>query len=104
MLKLPILEYEVHAAGSFFFRVDILRGSEEGEDALEVAAEDVTGVEGLFEVSRISPFKGLVSILPFSSNLNPFTINMLFSTFGIILSVDNLGHTISRRSGKDCFD
>jgi len=40
-----ILEYDVHAEGSFFFRVDILRGKEEGEDALDVAAEDVTGVE-----------------------------------------------------------
>ena len=71
----------------FFFRVDILRGIEEGDDALEVAADDVTGVEGLFGGSNTSPIGFLVSILPFSSNLNPFTINMLFSTFGTIFSL-----------------
>ena len=53
----------------------------EGDDAREVAADDVIGVEGLVGVSEISPLGFLVSILPFSSNLNPFTISILLVTF-----------------------
>ena len=59
----------------------------EGDDAREVAAEDVIGVEGLVGDSKISPFGFLVSILPFSSNLNPFTINILFVVFEFTFSV-----------------
>jgi hypothetical protein len=49
-----------------------------GEDVRDVAAEDVSGVEGVFECTNVSPFGVLISLL-LCSNLMPFTVDGILS-------------------------
>ena len=83
IIKIPCLNV-AHDCTSFFFLVDI-RLSNGGEDVRDVAAEEVSGVEGVFEFTNDSPF-GVLNSLLLCSNLIPFTVDGILSP-SILVSV-----------------